>query len=563
MPVTITNGNAYFGIRIPLSSFHGYLQAFLKNDPNTPNIETLGAKLAVQNFPEAETKDFVKKVCEWGGYPGIGGRVLKGNSISDICEAFRDATSILSNTKSVTDALIRVNRLHALGSTSFASKHLRFLKPDLCGVYDSILNKVLPYSFDAAGYSEFCNDLSSVAQDLMAKGISNPTRQGGAWFAADVEAAIYAFVTQGDLGESISGASSVTRLSKQSQFRGCLLGGAVGDALGAPVEFMSYEEIVRRFGPKGIRDFAPAYGRLGAITDDTQMTLFTAEGLLRAYVRGCTKGVSDPPSVVHHAYLRWLKTQGENESRLDHDIDMNGWLANVEPLSSRREPGLTCLASLKEARHFGDQAQNDSKGCGAVMRTAPVGLVATPDEVWDIAWRVAELTHGHRSGICAAVFLSILLNEIVSGASLVDALRTTKAVVVEVPNGEVVEAVEQAERAASSGDTRAVVDGKLGAGWVAEEALSIALFCALVNRNFEEAIVMAANHGGDSDSTGSIAGNICGALYGVKSIPERWLKRLEMRDEISQIADDLLAMTEGTLDLESDVPWERKRYPGF
>src|SRR5215469_1142760 len=107
----------------------------------------------------------------------------------------------------------------------------------------------------------------------------------------------------------------MTSHPRQSLFRGCLLGGAVGDALGAPVEFMSYANIVREFGPEGIRDFAPAYGRLGAITDDTQMTLFTAEGLLRAYVRGCLKGICHPPSVVHHAYLRWLITQGENPSK--------------------------------------------------------------------------------------------------------------------------------------------------------------------------------------------------------------------------------------------------------
>jgi ADP-ribosylglycohydrolase len=71
---------------------------------------------------------------------------------------------------------------------------------------------------------------------------------------------------------------------------GCILGGAAGDALGAPVEFMKRSEILARFGPQGIRDFAPAYGRIGAITDDTQMTLFTAEGLIRAWVRGLDRG---------------------------------------------------------------------------------------------------------------------------------------------------------------------------------------------------------------------------------------------------------------------------------
>ncbi len=97
----------------------------------------------------------------------------------------------------------------------------------------------------------------------------------------------------------------------RGRFLGCLLGGAVGDALGAPVEFMKRPEILARFGRNGLRGYAPAYGGLGRITDDTQMTLFTAEGLLRGWVRGCLKGTTDYPAVTAFAYLRWLHTQGE------------------------------------------------------------------------------------------------------------------------------------------------------------------------------------------------------------------------------------------------------------
>ena len=93
------------------------------------------------------------------------------------------------------------------------------------------------------------------------------------------------------------------------RFSGCLLGGAVGDALGAPAEFMSLASIRQRFGPAGIRDYHPAYGRLGAITDDTQMTMFTAEGLIQAYDRGRERGIWHPPTMVYHAYRRWLETQ--------------------------------------------------------------------------------------------------------------------------------------------------------------------------------------------------------------------------------------------------------------
>jgi hypothetical protein len=106
------------------------------------------------------------------------------------------------------------------------------------------------------------------------------------------------------------------QLTLRDRVRGCLLGGAVGDALGAPVEFMSYPEIKRRYGRGGIRDFAAAYGRVGAITDDTQMTLFTAEGLLRAHNRSIDRGICHPPSVVWRAYQRWLSTQGGRVDRV-------------------------------------------------------------------------------------------------------------------------------------------------------------------------------------------------------------------------------------------------------
>ncbi len=157
----------------------------------------------------------------------------------------------------------------------------------------------------------------------------------------------------------------------RSRFKGCLLGGAVGDALGAPVEFMTRSEILRRFGPNGITDYAPAYGGIGTITDDTQMTLFTAEGLIRAYVRWCDRGISSTSGVVASAYQRWLLTQSEPPM---HDIQSDGWLFGQRELHHRRAPGITCLAALRSMKSLGEAARNDSKGCGGVMRVAPVGL---------------------------------------------------------------------------------------------------------------------------------------------------------------------------------------------
>jgi len=136
----------------------------------------------------------------------------------------------------------------------------------------------------------------------------------------------------------------------------------VGDTLGAPVEFMRRSEILQRFGPKGITSYAPAYGEIGRITDDTQMTLFAAEGLLRGWVRGVLKGITSYSSVISHAYLRWLQTQGEQPA---FDINFGsgdiGWLFQQRGDLLRTEFGLQ--DGLADTTSWGDMAKrhNDFK----------------------------------------------------------------------------------------------------------------------------------------------------------------------------------------------------------
>jgi ADP-ribosylglycohydrolase len=332
----------------------------------------------------------------------------------------------------------------------------------------------------------------------------------------------------------------------RSRFRGCLIGGAVGDALGAPVEFMNHAEIVRRFGPDGIKDYVPAYGKLGAITDDTQMTLFTAEGMLRAYVRGCMRGLSTFTGVTDHAYLRWLETQGY---KAPTDIGRDGWLWEQKALHSSRAPGRTCISALKSKRGFGDRAVNDSKGCGGVMRVAPVGLYAwhrrseegAATEFFDIASEISGLTHGHPTGQWPAGVLALLVMRCLDGVPLADSLLEAKAILKTKDRyQETLDAILMAETLAASGmKPGAEQVEKLGGGWIAEEALAISIYCALVASDFENGVVLAVNHGGDSDSTGAITGNLLGALLGLDVIPQRWREPLELRDVIEHVADDL------------------------
>lgn len=324
----------------------------------------------------------------------------------------------------------------------------------------------------------------------------------------------------------------MTKRISVDSFRGCLLGGAVGDALGAAIEFDPLPSIRDQFGPAGLTDFAPAYGRLGAITDDTQMTLFTAEGLLRSASSG-----RDLVTITHRAYLRWLSTQG---GRVAFAESAPGWLVKHPELSSRRAPGRTCLSALQSGRR-GARADplNDSKGCGGVMRMAPVGLAALADP-FRVGADLAALTHGHPSGFLPAGFVAQLVADLVAGAHLRDAAeRGLERLASEKGHEETRDAVRSALEAADEGDPSPGIVQSLGGGWVGEEALGIGLYCALVARDFEHGVLLAVNHSGDSDSTGAVAGNLLGLIRGEEDIPARWLERLELREAIAAVAEDL------------------------
>lgn len=361
----------------------------------------------------------------------------------------------------------------------------------------------------------------------------------------------------------------------RERFRGCLLGGAVGDALGAPVEFMKRSEILQRFGPNGITEYASAYGGLGKITDDTQMTLFTAEGLLRGWVRGAFKGITTYPGVTANAYLRWLQTQGEKSESLVSSADEKGWLSTHPELNSRRAPGNTCLSALRTMTRLGEPAVNDSKGCGGVMRMAPVGLFVSrlnqknPNQnAFDLGTELSGLTHGHPTGALTGGVLAVLILMLVQGESLPDALTAAKLVLREKPeHEETLSAIQMAEELAESNHPHPECIAQLGQGWIAEEALAISIYCALVAHDFEHAVILAVNHDGDSDSTGAIVGNLLGAVHGTSIIPSKWLEPLELKEVISEIADDLYEFKDWDIGEYSankelnDKIW--RKYPGF
>lgn len=341
----------------------------------------------------------------------------------------------------------------------------------------------------------------------------------------------------------------------RSRMLGCMLGGAVGDALGAPIEFQTHAQIIANHGDGGVRDMLPAYGRRGAVTDDTQMALFTAEGVLRGHIQTCLGEPSHRTSELAAAYLRWLCTQGI--PHVLHQDVLNGWLVGIPALHARRAPGSTCLTALQQMRSL-DQvvAANTSKGCGGVMRVAPIGMYLAAlcrnedlhlsvARAFELGCDAAAITHGHPTGqLSAGAFASLLLC-LLSGHSLMVAITATLARLQSLPgHEETLAALHHAIDVASSSNFCHQRLRELGEGWVAEEALAIGLYCALTAPDFETGVINAVNHDGDSDSTGLIAGHLLGALHGHVSIPERWLLTLELRAVLEQIASDLASCTQ-------------------
>lgn len=359
----------------------------------------------------------------------------------------------------------------------------------------------------------------------------------------------------------------------RDRFTGCILGGAAGDALGAPVEFMRLNEIRTRFGNAGIRDFVPAYGRLGAITDDTQMTLFTAEAMIRSHMRSIDRGMCSIETVTANAYQRWLLTQGERSSCDVFIQKWPGWLYGHASLHQRRAPGNTCLGALRSASSLGALADNNSKGCGAVMRMAPVGLAGLrfgwdSSYVMQLGANLGHLTHGHPTGYLSAGAFAVMIHAIVGCETLNDAAQQAlDCLRRHEGHEETTRAVTLALELANSDAPTDRAIRQLGEGWIGEEALAIGFYCAAVGKSLEEGVVLAANIDGDSDSTGSIAGNLLGALHGRDSIPLRWLNALELRDVTEEIAGDLHDCVTwgrdelGTMDLTDVIRLRETKYP--
>ncbi|MCX4575703.1 ADP-ribosylglycohydrolase family protein [Streptomyces sp. NBC_01571] len=334
----------------------------------------------------------------------------------------------------------------------------------------------------------------------------------------------------------------------RSRVRGTLLGTAVGDALGTPLDGLTLEEIRQEYGAEGLNDLAVGHDRRGTVTHLTQLTLFTLDGLVRAQVRRDT-GAWHPPTDLHRAYRRWAATQsdwGPDERRED-----DGWLAREEWLYARRDPARACLTGLgDETMGTPDAPKNPGElGPEAAARSAPFGLLVgwEPQLVVQLAVECAAQTHGHPTAYLAAGAYAVIVHALARGESLDSAVQRALAILAARPGQQPVsDALQHALGAVRQGmPSPARVEDLAGEG-TAERLLAVAVYCALVGEDIRHGLCLAVNHGGRSAVAGALTGGLLGALHGETALPPAWLAELEGRPTMLVLADDFaMEMTQG------------------
>lgn len=356
-----------------------------------------------------------------------------------------------------------------------------------------------------------------------------------------------------------------TQTDRRDRVMGCLLGGAVGDALGAPVEYRNSKDIFADYGPSGIRDFVPLHGTLGAITDDTQVMLFASESLLRARVLSHGYRSFFPPTLMRNALRRWFMTQRMNGPLPDHLDEARGWLLDVPGLWVQRHPDkVTVIALRKKGLGTPEEAITDSSGSGGMARCAPGGMFYQ-DDSFRLGQELMSITHGHPHAIVSGGYMSFIIGQLMHGTTIQAAVRATisrgmHALGQNRVRETVLHAVECAGQVRFAGINPTWYDvEQLTNAKHAYDALGLALYCALCHpeptqESFERAVALAVNHSGCSSTVGALTGQILGTMHGMSVIPPRWLAQLELRDVIVELGEDLATQ-------HQPGPEWRKRYP--
>lgn len=299
------------------------------------------------------------------------------------------------------------------------------------------------------------------------------------------------------------------------QIEAILLGLALGDALGYPVEFIKLPAIRQKYGSNGIQE--PPFPAL--YSDDTQMTLALAEGLLDAGINAPLDGLMQG---IGKRFINWLDSPENN-----------------------RAPGTTCIKGVERFQSgisWHESGILESKGCGSAMRVAPLGFIYQHDEVRlkEIAMASSEITHRHPTAIAATVAAAYLIKLVLDGIPTTDYMRCLYDFTTGLSD-EMDLAILRVGHVLGWTNEDLALD-HIGQGWTGEEAVALALYCVLrYPDDYVSCVRRAANTNGDSDSIACIAGGIMGARLGLDAIPVEWRSRCENATRISGLAQRLAA----------------------
>lgn len=305
---------------------------------------------------------------------------------------------------------------------------------------------------------------------------------------------------------------------KIDRARGIMLGLAIGDALGSPIEFIDLEKIKKTYGPRGIQDYN--HGK-GMFTDDTQMSIAVAEALLEAG----QLSTDELMGVVSRKFVEWYDSP-----------------------DNFRAPGIsTKLACrrLKEGVPWQSAGDTRSKGCGSVMRTAPVGFYfhKNIEKLRETAHNIGLATHRHPTADAACLGASLAAALALDGVPPAEWLARILDFTAGISDEFNATMLRVQTAVGMEDEEKAIAHiGEVFKGWTADEVLGIALFSVIRHPDdFAACVLRSVNNSGDSDSIGCVAGALIGARLGVSAIPEKWIQGIERRQDLETLGDKLAA----------------------
>lgn len=304
------------------------------------------------------------------------------------------------------------------------------------------------------------------------------------------------------------------------KIRGGLFGLAIGDALGATLEFMSRKEVQATYG---VHQEITGGGWLGLTagtwTDDTEMTLLVAEGILAA--------PEAPVEEIGKRFVSWYDSKPK-------DIGQTNKLA----IGNYKETGNWEQASLQASRILGGRVA----GNGSLMRTLPVSFAYLNrfQQMDMFARKISRMTHDDFQAETACIFYNRFVAALLRAKDL---KRTYDELFQSLLDREDPDLIKQHqhffERLGNFHDLK--IDALKPTGYVLD-TLEAALWCFLHSSTFEEAIVKAVNLGGDADTIGAVTGGMAGTFYGHQAIPIKWVKQLQNQQRLEQAAGGLYVL---------------------